>query len=165
MNKILRNQIILSSIIIIFGSLIITSYLYFPMKYNIKMEELWYHVPEALIPLIKVFIITAGIVFLILAYSIIVKHKEKITYITFIAYLMILLPSTFWMYFSIKYIQTKLRVWKMLTILTLFIVSLGSILLCHLSFYKDTISFISAIFFTIQTTVWDVAIWGYYFIK
>ena len=155
------NQLILSLEIIILGILVLLSYYYIPRLYNINIMRLWFDVPKKIIPFITFFMLCAVVGFIVFSYYNIFVFD--ITYIEYIAYGLILLPAIFWILLATKYLLTKKHLYKVLTILSLVLTAIGSLLMCHITYYKNIASFISSIFFAIQTLIWDAIYWSIHF--
>lgn len=155
------NQLILSLEIIILGILVLISYYYIPRLYKINIMRLWFDVPKKIIPFITFFMLCAVAGFIVFSYYNIFVFD--ITYIEYIAYGLILLPAIFWILLATKYLLTKKHLYKVLTILSLVLTAIGSLLMCHITYYKNIASFISSIFFAIQTLIWDAIYWSIHF--
>jgi len=155
------NQLILSLEIIILGILVLLSYYYIPRLYKINIMRLWFDVPKKIIPFITFFMLCAVAGFIVFSYYNIFVFD--ITYIEYIAYGLILLPAIFWILLATKYLLTKKHLYKVLTILSLVLTAIGSLLMCHITYYKNIASFISSIFFAIQTLIWDAIYWSIHF--
>lgn len=123
--------------------------------------RLWFDVPKKIIPFITFFMLCAVAGFIVFSYYNIFVFD--ITYIEYIAYGLILLPAIFWILLATKYLLTKKHLYKVLTILSLVLTAIGSLLMCHITYYKNIASFISSIFFAIQTLIWDAIYWSIHF--
>lgn len=154
------DKVLLSIEIIVLGVLVLLSYYYIPKIYKINILRLWFKMPQNIIPTITVFMLLAVIGFLIFSYYNIFEFK--ITYKEYLSYGLILFPAIFWILLATKYLLKKKLLYKILTILSLILTALGSILMCMIAYYKNIQSFISSIFFSIQTVIWDAILWSYY---
>lgn len=155
------NQVFLSLEIIILGVLVLLSYYYIPRLYKINIMRLWFDMPKKLIPIITVFMLCAVVGFIVFSYYNIFVYR--ITSLEYIAYGLILLPAIFWILLATKYLLTKKILYRILTILSLVLTAGGSLLMCHITYYRNIASFVSSLFFAIQTVIWDAICWSIYF--
>ena len=154
------DKVLLSIEIIVLGVLVLLSYYYIPKIYKINILRLWFKMPQNIIPTITVFMLLAVIGFLIFSYYNIFEFE--ITYKEYLSYGLILFPAIFWILLATKYLLKKKLLYKILTIISLILTALGSIFMCMITYYKNIQSFISSIFFSIQTVIWDAILWSYY---
>ena len=86
----------------------------------------------------------------------------RITSLEYIAYGLILLPAIFWILLATKYLLTKKVLYRILTILSLVLTAGGSLYVSY-NILSKYCTFVSSIFFAIQTVIWDAICWSIYF--
>ena len=178
--KMLQRNIFIA-INLIFGSILLYSY-YKGIVNNPEIgEKLWGGVPKSLTPYIIYSMFISALGYFFFTYYILfkvdfnsIKIFNQFNFSFFITiYMLILIPSCFWIDLSIAYINNPNQILWMLICSILYTVGISSLILL-ISLYnirpQETsilfnISFIGCIFFTIHTVFLDGLLWTIFFHK
>ena len=156
-------------IISILGVILLYSYYYYAQKSNVM--KLWGNIKGNLLIVYYLSMLLSTIGFLLLFYYLITSNKLTKNQCTqiFIALILIVFVSIFWMPLSLYYLKNKKELIKYLIILVLLIVAMSTLYLIYVLFKIDDRSIenilakIGMIYFFIHAFFFDSLLWSYNF--
>jgi len=179
----MAHKVVLGLINLIFGSLVLLSYYKGVNRLKIAGKDpnlLWGGVPDTLQPIIVAFMFIGAIGYFFFTYNFLFNiNPDKVLFLgkfkywtLHILYLLVFIPSMFWIYQTINYMESQSQFDWILTVLILFTVAIASIFLFLFSvdlksesgsMYLASVT--GAALFTFHTLFLDGLIWTTFFHK
>ena len=159
-------------IVFILGILLLYSYYYYIQK-NPKFMELWGKIKPPFIYVYYISMLLSAIGFLLFFYYLFLSNSfnsEQINKL-FIALILILVISMFWMPLSFNYLKNKNNLNKILVLITLFLVALSILYLLYVLYnvnetkykFNKELGFYGMLYFFIHCFFLDFITWSYNF--